>query len=47
MEEFEKLVSESFQGEMFEVENSPAATPNTEAAPQENQHDATTETVES
>src|SRR5258706_3816623 len=46
MEEFEKLVSESFQGEMFEVENPAAGTPNTEAAPQENEHDATTETVQ-
>jgi len=32
MEEFEKRVSESFQGEMFEVENPAAGTPNTEAA---------------
>jgi segregation and condensation protein B len=47
MEEFEKLVSESFQGEMFEVEKPAAGTPNPEAAPQENEHDATTETVES
>src|ERR1700726_5121819 len=37
MEEFEKLVSESFQGEMFEVQNPAAGTPNTEAAPQENE----------
>jgi hypothetical protein len=29
------------------VENPAAGTPNTEAAPQENEHDATTETVES
>jgi segregation and condensation protein B len=47
MEEFEKLVSESFQGEMFEVEKPATGTPNPEAAPQENEHDATTETVES
>jgi segregation and condensation protein B len=46
MEEFEKLVSESFQGEMFEVENPAAGTPNSEAAARENEH-ATTETVES
>src|SRR5882672_2414642 len=47
MEEFEKLVSESFQGEMFETENPSSGTANTEAAPHENEHDATTETVES
>src|SRR6266852_111999 len=47
MEEFEKLVSESFQSEMFEAENPAAGTPNTETAPQENEHNATTETVES
>jgi len=47
MEEFEKLVSESFQGEMFEAENPSAGTPNTDSAPRENEHDATTETVES
>jgi len=46
MEEFEKLVSESFQNEMFEAESPSAGTPNTEAASQENEHDATTETVE-
>jgi segregation and condensation protein B len=47
MEEFEKLVSESFQGEMFEAENPSSGTPNTEAAPQEHDHDTHTETVES
>src|SRR5882724_2504725 len=47
MEEFEKLVSESFQSEMFEAENPAAGTPNTETAPEENEHNATTETVES
>ena len=47
MEEFEKLVSESFQGEMFEAENPSEGTANTEAAPQEHEQDATTETVES
>src|SRR5258706_5589760 len=47
MEEFEKLVSESFQSEMFGAENPAAGTPNTETAPQENEHNATTETVES
>ena len=47
MEEFEKLVSESFQSEMFEAENPAAGTPNTETAPQENEHNATTEAVES
>src|SRR5216683_7050611 len=36
MEEFEKLVAESFQSEMFEAENPAAGTPNTETAPQEN-----------
>jgi segregation and condensation protein B len=47
MEEFEKLVSDSFQGEMFEGEGARAGTPNTEAAPQENERNAATETVES
>jgi segregation and condensation protein B len=47
MEEFEKLVSESFQNEMFETENPSSGTPNPEVAPQEHDHDATTETVES
>ncbi len=47
MEEFEKLVSESFQSEMLEAENPSAGTPRAESAPQENEHDATTETVES
>jgi segregation and condensation protein B len=47
MEEFEKLVSESFQSEMFEAENPAAGTPNTETTPQENEHNATTQTVES
>src|SRR6266403_2895508 len=47
MEEFEKLVSESFQGEMFEAENPSSGTANTDSAPRENEHDATTETLES
>jgi segregation and condensation protein B len=47
MEEFEKLVSESFQSEMFEAENPAAGTSNTETNPLENQHDATAESVES
>jgi segregation and condensation protein B len=47
MEEFEKLVSESFQNEMFEAENPSAGTPNNDATPQEIEHDAATETVES
>lgn len=47
MEEFEKLVSESFQNEMFEAEDPSAGSTHTEAAPQENEHDPTTETVES
>lgn len=56
MEEFEKLVSESFQNEMFEVENPASGTPSTsaEAASEEtpeetseDEHDATTEAVKS
>jgi segregation and condensation protein B len=47
MEEFEKLVSESFQNEIFGAENPAAGAPNTETAPQENEHNAATETVES
>jgi segregation and condensation protein B len=47
MEEFEKLVSESFQNEMFEANNPPASTLGAEASPQEDEHDAATETVES
>jgi segregation and condensation protein B len=43
MEEFEKLVSESFQNEMFETEN-PASGPPTAAT---DEHDATTEAVKS
>jgi segregation and condensation protein B len=46
MEEFEKLVSESFQDEMFEAESPSSGTANTEAAPQEHEHDTTRETVE-
>ena len=46
MEEFEKLVSESFQNEMFEAENPPVST-NAETSPQEAEHGVTTETVES
>src|ERR1700716_117289 len=45
MEEFEKLVSESFQSEMFEAENPAAGTSNTETSPLENQPDATAESV--
>ncbi len=47
MEEFEKLVSESFQSEMFEAENPAAGTSNTETAEQETEHNASTETIES
>ena len=51
MEEFEKLVSESFQGEMFEAESAspgaPSASPAAEAAPQESAEETATETVES
>jgi segregation and condensation protein B len=47
MEEFEKLVSESFQSEIFGAENPSVGTPNTETAPQEHEHNTTTETVES
>jgi segregation and condensation protein B len=55
MEEFEKLVSESFQNEMFETENPAARTPSTAVevttveAPQQasEEQDATTETVKS
>jgi segregation and condensation protein B len=47
MEEFEKLVSQSFQGDMFEVE-SPSANPaNTETAAVESEDAAAPETVES
>ena len=47
MEEFEKLVSESFQSEMFEGENPAAGTPNVDAASPEDEHDAAAEAVES
>ena len=46
MEEFEKLVSESFQDEMFEAENPPTAAPQIDAS-QQVELDANTETVES
>ncbi len=54
MEEFEKLVSESFQNEMFEAEQPAAGTSSTPEAVSEeaqpvsgNKHDATTEAVKS
>ena len=47
MEEFEKLVSESFQNEEFEAENLLASQPGADAAQPEAEHDNTTETVES
>jgi len=47
MEEFEKLVSESFQGEMFEGENPSTGTSTAEAAIPEHQQNADAETVES
>ena len=51
MEEFEKLVSESFQSEMFEAEGAspgiPPATPAAAAAPQESAEETAAETVES
>ena len=46
MEELEKLVSESFQDEMFEAENPPTAAPQIDAS-QQVELDANTETVES
>jgi len=45
MEEFEKLVSEAFQGEMFESPSSGSA--NAEAVSPEDEHNAAAETVES
>src|SRR5260221_721199 len=47
MEEFEKLVSESFQNEMFEGENAPTPKASAEGPPQEEVLDSTTEAVES
>jgi segregation and condensation protein B len=47
MEEFEKLVSESFQNEMFEGENAPTPRVTAEEPSQEEVLDSTTEAVES
>ena len=47
MEEFEKLVSESFQSEMFDGENAPTPRATAEESSQEEVLDSTTEAVES
>lgn len=47
MEEFEKLVSESFQNEMFEGESTPTPKATAEESSQEEVLDSTTEAVES